>query len=102
MKLITLIGITLRVSVVDEPALLKPPFVLAFSDFCPYYMIEYGDHFLSIQGHPECSKALIAAAMNSCKAVIPVTRFNEGMESLQRDTDSVVVCQWVLNYLLPS
>ncbi|KEQ13233.1 hypothetical protein GZ77_12365 [Endozoicomonas montiporae] len=31
--------------------------IIASSDFCPYYMVTYGKHFLSIQGHPEFTRA---------------------------------------------
>ena len=30
--------------------------IIAASDFCPYYMVTYSNHFLSIQGHPEFTK----------------------------------------------
>ncbi|UYM14609.1 type 1 glutamine amidotransferase [Endozoicomonas euniceicola] len=73
--------------------------VIAASDFCPYYMVTYSNHFLSIQGHPEFTKAFMEALIRSRKKGLPQSRFVEGIESLKQPVDSSVVGQWVLNYL---
>ncbi|OED43512.1 GMP synthase [Endozoicomonas sp. (ex Bugula neritina AB1)] len=73
--------------------------VIASSDFCPSYMVEYGDCFLSVQGHPEFTKGYMEALIRSREKVIPPERVSEGIQSIQLDTHSSVVSQWLLNYL---
>ncbi|MET4695861.1 type 1 glutamine amidotransferase [Endozoicomonas lisbonensis] len=73
--------------------------IIATSDFCPYYMVTYCDHFLSIQGHPEFTKAYMEALIHSREKVIPHSRIIEGMQSIKQPVDSSVIGQWLLNYL---
>ncbi|WP_062260839.1 glutamine amidotransferase-related protein [Endozoicomonas arenosclerae] len=72
--------------------------VLASSDFCPNYMLQYGDCFLSIQGHPEFSKSYSADLMNSRRESIPEDRILKGMDSLTDDPDSDLIAQWIMQF----
>lgn len=72
--------------------------VLASSDFCPNYMLQYGDCFVSVQGHPEFSKSYSKDLMNSRRESIPGDRVLKGMDSLRNDPDSDLVAQWIVQF----
>ncbi|MCL6269153.1 GMP synthase [Sansalvadorimonas sp. 2012CJ34-2] len=73
--------------------------ILASSDFCPYYMVSYDDHFLSIQGHPEFSHSYIKDLMLSRKGRIPEERIAEGLNSLHTESDAQLSIRWILKFL---
>jgi GMP synthase-like glutamine amidotransferase len=72
--------------------------VLASSHFCPYYMLLYGDHFMSVQGHPEFTKDYSAALMDVRRKQIPSNRIREGETSLKADIDNRLMAQWIVNF----
>ena len=72
--------------------------VLAGSSFCPYYMLAYGDHFLSIQGHPEFIKDYSHALMEIRRTIIPAERVEQGIASLQKTLDDQLFAQWAINF----
>ena len=61
--------------------------VLASSGSCPYYMLQYGCHMMSIQGHPEFSKAFVNALLDGALDDIPASRIRDGKASLAEDAD---------------
>jgi GMP synthase (glutamine-hydrolysing) len=73
--------------------------VIAQSDFCPYFVVQWGDHFLSIQGHPEWSNAYSRALMNDRRAIIPAERIEAGLKSLDQKADSTLFVSWVMNFV---
>ena len=73
--------------------------VLASSDFCPYYMLQYGNHMMSVQGHPEFSKAYSSALMDKRANLIPAPRIREGKESLEDEAHDVLMMRWIANFL---
>ncbi len=92
-------GVDLIVSHQDQVETLPEGFeVLVSSQFCPHYMVRYGDHFLSIQGHPEFSKAYSKDLMNDRRDRIPDNRIREGMTSLNAEVDDRLVAQWIINF----
>ncbi|WP_311567349.1 glutamine amidotransferase-related protein [Photobacterium arenosum] len=76
--------------------------VLAGSDFCPYYMLQVGEHFLGIQGHPEFSKAYSRDLMLARKALLPAKVLDTGLTSLHMPVDSERVTRWMLDFLRSS
>ncbi len=74
--------------------------VLASSRFCPYYMVQYNRHLLSIQGHPEFSKPYINALMDRRGDRIPAERIREGKASLAAPVDDRLCMQWIVNFFL--
>ena len=72
---------------------------MAASEFCPYYMIQYGDHFLSIQGHPEFSRAYIRDLILSRTGRIPQERIEQGLASLKHESDSELCSRWILHFI---
>lgn len=76
--------------------------VIAESEFCPYFVVQWSEHFLSIQGHPEWNKGYSKALMNERRAIIPAERIEEGFASLEHDVDSKMFVRWVMDFVTKS
>ena len=74
--------------------------VLASSSFCSYYMLAYGDHFISIQGHPEFTKDYSSALIDIRRDIIPFNRIQEGRASLVANLDDQLIAQWIVNFCI--
>lgn len=72
--------------------------VLVSSLFCPNYMLAHGEHFISVQGHPEFTKAYSATLMDFRRKIIPQDRIQEGMDSLTINLDDQLIAQWIINF----
>jgi len=72
--------------------------VLASSDFCPCYMFQYGEHMMSVQGHPEFSKAYSNALMDKRANLIPATRIRDGKASLTQEVNDALMMRWIVNF----
>lgn len=72
--------------------------VLAASDFCPFYLIQIGECFLGIQGHPEFTKAYSADLMHLRGDRMPADRVREGQASLADEIDSETMARWMLAF----
>ncbi|WP_089730097.1 glutamine amidotransferase-related protein [Modicisalibacter muralis] len=93
-------GLDLVVSHQDQ--VLRPPegaVVLAESDFCPIYVMQLGEHFLGVQGHPEFGKAYSADLMERRRNIIPGNRVREGLASLNAPVDDQLMVRWILNFM---
>ena len=73
--------------------------LLASSDFCPFYMMQIGNHFFSIQGHPEFTKAYSRALMISREDALNEIEFERGMKSLEWHEDDALIAQWIISFL---
>lgn len=73
--------------------------VLAGSDFCPNYLMQIGTNLLSIQGHPEFTKAYSEALMISREDTLNETEFKQGMSSLELPEDDHLIARWIINFL---
>jgi GMP synthase-like glutamine amidotransferase len=73
--------------------------ILAVSDFCPFSMIQIGEHFLGVQGHPEFSKMYSQDLMDARRDRIPAPRIATGIESLTLRVDDKLICRWFVNFL---
>ncbi len=76
--------------------------VLASSNFCPFYMLQYGSHMMTVQGHPEFSKAYSRALMEMRKTIIPAIRIAEGRASLAADADDQLMARWIVSFFADS
>lgn len=72
--------------------------VLASSDFCPYYMFQYGEHMMSVQGHPEFSKAYSDALMDRRVNLLPAARIRDGKASLTEAVHDRLMMHWIVNF----
>jgi GMP synthase-like glutamine amidotransferase len=74
--------------------------VIAASDFCPYFMLQWNDHLLGIQGHPEFSVEYSRALMLERRNIIEPARINQGLESLQNlQPDSILFARWIVHFV---
>lgn len=73
--------------------------VIAESDFCPYFVVQWSDHFLSIQGHPEWITDYSGALINDRRDRIPADRVDAGLKSLEREPDNSLFIQWILDFV---
>jgi len=73
--------------------------VLLGNSFCPYGMIQVGEHFLGLQGHPEFTHGYSSALMKTRKDSIPAERLAEGEKSLKLETDEIIAVEWLVNFL---
>ncbi len=74
--------------------------VLAKSDGCEYMMLQYNNHFLSIQGHPEFSLDFAKALVNICQDDFPAKRLEKGLSSFsENDTNGELLFRWFVNFL---
>lgn len=73
--------------------------VLAGNDFCPNYMLLRGKHMLTVQGHPEFSKAYSRALMDSRKGFIAAGLIERARRSLSAEVHGLTMARWVANFL---
>ena len=73
--------------------------VIAESDFCPYFVVQWNNNLLSIQGHPEWNTDYSKALMNERRAIIPADRIEAGITSLSLKPDNTLFTQWVLDFV---
>jgi len=74
--------------------------VLAANDFCPYSMIQVGEHLLGIQGHPEFSKDYSRELMLIRKEILGPEIFTTGIQSLGLELNADLVFAWIGRFLL--
>ncbi len=73
--------------------------VIAESDFCPHFVVQWNDHFLSIQGHPEWNTDYSRALMNKRRAIIPAERIEAGLSSLTKTPDNMLFARWIIDFV---
>lgn len=73
--------------------------VIAESDFCPYFLIQYSPHFLSIQGHPEWYSHYSKALMNERRNIIPADCIEQGLCSLEGQPDNDLIAEWMHDFI---
>ncbi|MDL4864502.1 GMP synthase [Halomonas elongata] len=80
---------------------LPPPHarVLGGSDFCPWYLMQVGECFLGVQGHPEFSKAYSADLMRLRADLIGAERVDRGLASLDAPVDDRLMVCWILKFM---
>jgi len=71
---------------------------LAGSDFCPFYMMQI-ENTLTIQGHPEFSKAYSEALLRERQTMLTSHCYEEGLKSLEQTKDDALIAQWFMNFL---
>lgn len=73
--------------------------VLAGSDFCPYYLMQIGEHFLGIQGHPEFTKEYSRDLMALRREQVGAERVRVGEASLGAADDATLMARWIVNFM---
>ncbi len=73
--------------------------VLLRSNFCPYFMVQYSPHMMSLQGHPEFSREYSAALMQVREKDISTDRVEDALESLYLPLDGDLMMSWIIRFL---
>ena len=80
-------------------ALPEQAVVLATSEFCPIYMMQVGNVFLGLQGHPEFSKGYAFDLIEMRRDVIPSERAGAALLSLRLTVDDLTMGRYILNFM---
>jgi GMP synthase-like glutamine amidotransferase len=92
--------LNLLVSHQDQVIILpKDAQCLASSDFCPNYMMQIGSTLLSVQGHPEFTKAYAKDLMQSREDIIAPDVLTRGIQSLVLEHEHLLMAQWIVRFL---
>ena len=73
--------------------------VIASSDFCPHFVVQWGSHFLSIQGHPEWQREYSRALMKQRRDRAGAERTEAGLASLAIAPDNTTFTHWILDFI---
>ena len=73
--------------------------VIAESDFCPFFIVQWGEHFLSIQGHPEWNTDYCQALIRDRKNIIAQDRFDAAINSLHIKPDNEQFVRWIISFV---
>lgn len=92
--------LNLVVSHQDQVVRLPPDTrVLGGSDFCPCYLMQVGEHFLGVQGHPEFAKPYSRDLMALRRELVGEARVDEGQASLNAPVHDALMARWILNFM---
>ena len=72
--------------------------VLASSHFCPNYMVQYNNHMLSIQGHPEFNTQIVEGVLAGESFDNSPAIRAQGMANSVGKPDTKLLFQWVVNF----
>jgi GMP synthase-like glutamine amidotransferase len=72
--------------------------VLASSDFCPNYMVQYNPNMLSIQGHPEFNTQMVQGVLSAPSFDDRPTIRAQGMANSAGTPDTQLLFQWIVNF----
>ncbi len=73
--------------------------LIAENDFCPFFIVQWGNHFLSIQGHPEWNTDYSRTLINDRKAIIPPDRIKAALNSLQIAPDNALFVRLIMEFV---
>jgi len=73
--------------------------VLGGSDFCPTYLMQVGEHFLGVQGHPEFTRGYSRDLMALRADLVGEHRVREGAASLSAPVDDTLMARWILTFM---
>jgi len=93
---------TLSLLVSHQDQVTQPPAearILAGHTFCPYDMMQIGDHILTFQGHPEFEPGYSRALMELRRQQIGEETYREGMASLHSPIEGDLAVAWMLRFL---
>ncbi len=73
--------------------------VIATSGFCPYFVVQWGEHMLSIQGHPEFPPDYSRTLIEHRKNILGKEVTEAGLTSLTTKPDSNLFTRWILDFV---
>ncbi|WP_428262230.1 glutamine amidotransferase-related protein [Haliangium sp.] len=93
-------SIRLLVTHQDQVVALPPGAeVLLGNEFCPFDVVQYSAHALSMQGHPEHPRAYTSALVERRRSSYPPGVYERARETLTLPTDETIVASWVWSFL---
>jgi|TARA_B100000959_G_scaffold108275_1_gene114079 GMP synthase-like glutamine amidotransferase len=73
--------------------------LLGGNDHCPNCMFTMGNHFLSIQAHPEYSLEYMRTLMKSRRKIIPEPVLEAALASMEKPINQSEMAQWIHQFL---
>ena len=74
--------------------------VLASSDFCPLYMVQFSDTSLGVQGHPEFTKEYAADLLEGRRDSMDKTVVQDAVESFHKKVNSELLARWLFEFIV--
>ncbi len=93
---------SLRLLVSHQDQVIKLPAqarVIAASEFCPFYLVQWSDHFLSVQGHPEWRREYSRTLIEFRRGLLPAETVQTGLASLAEAPHNREFTRWALNFV---
>jgi GMP synthase (glutamine-hydrolysing) len=75
--------------------------VIARSDFCPNFMVQWSDHIVSVQGHPEWQADYSRSLMDLRQDLYSEEEREQALTSLSTPPDNQIFTRWMLNFVKP-
>ncbi len=69
--------------------------LIAESDFCPYFVVQWNAQFLSVQGHPEWHRDYARALMEDRRDLYSPEQIEAGLASLEQEPDNHLFTRWI-------
>lgn len=69
------------------------------SEFCPIAGFTLGDRVITVQGHPEFTKAYSGALLEIRRELLGEAVYGSGKLSLEQPTDEDLMARWIVNFL---
>lgn len=82
--------------VIDLPAGAR---LLASSEHCKNFMVQFSETMLGLQGHPEFNRGYIEALLDWRKGLILGSVREDAINSLDRRGDNAKIMRWIANFL---
>lgn len=72
--------------------------ILASNETCPIYIMQIANH-LTIQGHPEFSKAYSKALIEAREEKLDPQQYKQSLQSLKGNADAKLIAEWIIHFL---
>ncbi len=69
------------------------------SAFCPHYMLQIEQHILTVQGHPEFTKAYVKTLIESRSHILSPSEYQGGLDSLTLDESDTLFAHWMIDFI---
>ena len=73
--------------------------VIAGSDFCPYFFVQWSRSVVSIQGHPEWITAYSQKRIGDRQEILSEDVFNSALVSTEIPPDNAMFTRWLWNFI---
>lgn len=73
--------------------------VIAYSDFCPNFMVQWSDHIVSVQGHPEWHADYSRSLLDLRQDLYTREEREQAITSLSTTPDNRLFTSWMLKFV---